>query len=86
MKLIDEDPRVLSTAAKPGVLEIVKECNAKMDLINNGVNAYLEKKRIFFPRYYYYLFIRYLIDLPNLQFRSIPSPLLGGGGAYSCCQ
>ncbi|KAL1461654.1 hypothetical protein WDU94_013527, partial [Cyamophila willieti] len=53
MGLIDDDPRVLSTAAKPGVLETVKDCNIKMDNINNGVNAYLEKKRLYFPRFFF---------------------------------
>ncbi|KAI5747904.1 hypothetical protein M8J77_019695 [Diaphorina citri] len=53
MKMIEDDPRVLSTAAAPGVLETVIECNEKMESINNGVNAYLEKKRLYFPRFFF---------------------------------
>ena len=43
--------QVIVAASMVGLLERIKESNGLLDKINKGLNAYLEKKRLFFPRY-----------------------------------
>ena len=58
-------------ASVTGLLEKVKDSNGLLEKINKGLNAYLEKKRLFFPRYVIYnasykscyLFVIPLIEL-----------------------
>ena len=47
------DPRVLETAGGPGVLESLTDCIESLEKINDGVNRYLEQKRLFFPRFFF---------------------------------
>ncbi len=42
--------QVLAATAMPGLLDRLKDSNGLLDKINKGLNAYLEKKRLFFPR------------------------------------
>ena len=42
-------------ASVSGLLEKVKDSNGLLEKINKGLNAYLEKKRLFFPRYVMYI-------------------------------
>ena len=42
--------QVLEACTAPGVLEKLTDSNGLLDKINRGLNAYLEKKRLFFPR------------------------------------
>uniref|UniRef100_A0A3B4A2Y1 Dynein axonemal heavy chain 12 n=1 Tax=Periophthalmus magnuspinnatus TaxID=409849 RepID=A0A3B4A2Y1_9GOBI len=46
-----KDPKILSATSLPGLLEKLQESNTLLDTIMKGLNAYLEKKRLFFPMY-----------------------------------
>lgn len=43
----------METASQPGLLEAMENANRMMDNINAGVNNYLEKKRLYFPRFFF---------------------------------
>lgn len=46
-----KDSHVLVATNMNGLLEKLVDSNGLLDRINKGLNAYLEKKRLFFPRY-----------------------------------
>ncbi|BFZ08761.1 hypothetical protein BsWGS_11799 [Bradybaena similaris] len=48
-----KNPRVLEACTTVGVLEKIIDSNVLLDKINRGLNAYLEKKRLFFPRFFF---------------------------------
>lgn len=45
-----KDARVLMAADQPRMSEKLQEANALLEDIQRGLNDYLEKKRLFFPR------------------------------------
>nr|CAD7589258.1 unnamed protein product [Timema genevievae] len=53
MNAVSKEPRVLQTAGTVGILEFLLECTGKLETITDGVNNYLEKKRLFFPRFFF---------------------------------
>ncbi|XP_026763473.2 dynein axonemal heavy chain 12 [Galleria mellonella] len=53
MGSVDKDPHVLEIAGGTGVLESFKTASAFLEKINDGVNNYLEKKRLYFPRFFF---------------------------------
>ncbi|XP_076022383.1 dynein axonemal heavy chain 12 [Genypterus blacodes] len=48
-----KDPKILPATSMPGLLEKLQDSNILLDNIMKGLNAYLEKKRLFFPRFFF---------------------------------
>ena len=51
MRTATDDPSALVATAQPGMLETLTQANTLLEEIQKGLNDYLEKKRLFFPRY-----------------------------------
>ncbi|XP_015752501.1 PREDICTED: dynein heavy chain 12, axonemal-like [Acropora digitifera] len=53
MNFVSKDPKVLSATSMPSMYDRLKDSNDLLDQINKGLNAYLEKKRLFFSRFFF---------------------------------
>lgn len=53
MTSVEKDPHALDIAGAIGVLENFQIASGLLEKINDGVNNYLEKKRLYFPRFFF---------------------------------
>ncbi len=53
MGKIVKDNHVIEFTKDRKMLEILKECNMKLESVQKGLNGYLEAKRISFPRFFF---------------------------------
>ncbi|XP_015126095.2 dynein heavy chain 12, axonemal [Diachasma alloeum] len=53
MAAVAKEPLVKETAGSAGLCEALKHANELMEKVNEGVANYLEKKRLFFPRFFF---------------------------------
>lgn len=53
MKIVARDPKVMSTAGDEDMLETLRKNTVLLDQINQGLNDYLEQKRLYFPRFFF---------------------------------
>jgi dynein heavy chain len=53
MNRINSQPKVIEFTKNRKMLEILKECHYSLEIVQKGLNAYLEGKRTNFPRFYF---------------------------------
>jgi dynein heavy chain len=53
MDYCEDNSLVLKMCDKPDLLQQLKECNSELELIQKGLNQYLEVKRLYFPRFFF---------------------------------
>ncbi|XP_055621192.1 dynein axonemal heavy chain 12 [Toxorhynchites rutilus septentrionalis] len=53
MKIVEANRSVMNVASAKGVLEALEQSNELLEEITDGVNQYLEKKRLYFPRFFF---------------------------------
>ncbi|KAG9342632.1 hypothetical protein JZ751_016069 [Albula glossodonta] len=53
MRRVQRLPNALRAATKPGLLEVFQNNNTLLDQIQKCLEAYLESKRVIFPRFYF---------------------------------
>ena len=50
MELVEQNPNVMHITEYPGFLDMLEQKNAVLQKISKGLDKYVDKKRIVFPR------------------------------------
>lgn len=53
MIIVKHNSKVMSVIGIDKMLERLKKCMGLLDLVQKGLTAYLEKKRLYFPRFFF---------------------------------
>lgn len=53
MKRVNDSPKVLDYTKNRKMLDILKDSHNSLEIVQKGLNSYLESKRTNFPRFYF---------------------------------
>lgn len=53
MKRVRDEPLMLRVAETTGLLEELEQCNMRLDVVEKGLNDFLDTKKMAFPRFFF---------------------------------